>query len=94
MNDDNEFDNEFDDEFDITTETIGSIDRDDGNDEYVLLTRLVDDLTPDDAREWLLPQVYCQTYQEAGGYFCRNVTTTQAGSANKVIAIIHHRYDI
>lgn len=87
MNDDNEFD--------ITTETIGTISHGvDGSDQYVLLTRWVDDLTPEDAEDWLLPQVYRETHQEAGGYFCRRVTTTQGESANKVIAIIHHCYDV
>jgi heme-degrading monooxygenase HmoA len=84
-----------DNEFNITTETIGTISHGvDGSDQYVLLTRWVDDLTPEDAEDWLLPQVYRETHQEAGGYFCRRVTTTQGESANKVIAIIHHCYDV
>jgi heme-degrading monooxygenase HmoA len=80
--------------FDIAIETIGAISQDNGRDEYVLLTRWADDLTPDDAEDWLLPRVYKDTHQEAGGYYCHRVTTTQGESANKVIAIIHHRYDV
>ena len=83
------------DEFDITSETIGSISHGiNGSDQYVLLTRWNDDLTPDDAYEWLLPQVYRDTHQEAGGYFCHRVTTMQGESFNKVVAIIHHCYDV
>jgi hypothetical protein len=82
-------------EFDIKIETIGAISHGvDGSDQYVLLTRWGDDLTPEDAEDWLLPQVYRDTHQAAGGYFCHRVTTTQGESANKVIAIIHHRYDV
>jgi heme-degrading monooxygenase HmoA len=84
----------YDNEFDIAIETIGHIKRPDGRDEYVLLTRWVDDFTPQDAEDWLLPLVYKDTHQEAEGYFCHRVTTTQGESANKVIAIIHHQYDV
>jgi hypothetical protein len=82
-------------EFDIKTETIGTISHGvDGSDQYVLLTRWADDLTPEDAEDWLLPQVYRETHQAAGGYFCRRVTTIQGESSNKVIAIVHHQYDV
>ena len=82
-------------EFDIKIETIGAISHGvDGSDQYVLLTRWGDDLTPEDAEDWLLPQVYKDTHQAAGGYFCRRVTTMQGESSNKVIAIVHHRYDV
>ena len=82
-------------EFDIKIETIGTISHGvDGSDQYVLLTRWGDDLTPEDAEDWLLPQVYKDTHQEAGGYFCHRVTTMQGESSGKVIAIVHHRYDV
>ncbi len=81
-------------DFDILSESIGSIARGaGGSDQYVLLTRWVDDFTPQDAEDWLLPQVYKDTHQ-AGGYFCHSVTTMQGESSNKVIAIVHHRYDV
>ena len=82
-------------EFDIKIETIGTISHGvDGSDQYVLLTRWGDDLTPEDAEDWLLPQVYRETHQAAGGYFCHRVTTMQGESSGKVIAIVHHRYDV
>jgi hypothetical protein len=82
-------------EFDIKIETIGAISHGvDGSDQYVLLTRWGDDLTPEDAEDWLLPQVYKDTHQEAGGYYCHRVTTMQGESSGKVIAIVHHRYDV
>jgi hypothetical protein len=82
-------------EFDIKIETIGTISHGvDGSDQYVLLTRWGDDLTPEDAEDWLLPQVYRETHQAAGGYFCHRVTTMQGKSSGKVIAIVHHRYDV
>ena len=82
-------------DFDILSESIGSISHGvDGSDQYVLLTRWVDDFTPQDAEDWLLPQVYRDTHQAAGGYFCHRVTTMQGESSNKVIAIVHHQYDV
>ena len=82
-------------EFDIKIETIGTISHGvDGSDQYVLLTRWGDDLTPEDAEDWLLPQVYRETHQAAGGYFCHRITTMQGESSGKVIAIVHHRYDV
>jgi hypothetical protein len=78
----------------ITVTKIGCIDKNiDGNDEYVLLTRNDDDLTCDEAHDWLLPQVYRETQQEAGGYFCLDVEVLQR-STNSVVAIIRHRYDV
>lgn len=66
----------------------------DGMDEFVLLTRHDDDdLTCNEAYDWLLPQVYRETQQEAGGYFCKYVEVMQR-SDNQVVAIIHHRYDV
>ena len=82
-------------EFDIKIETIGAISHGvNGSDQYVLLTRWGDDLTPEDAEDWLLPQVYRDTHQAAGGYFCHRVTAMHGESANKVIAIVHHQYDV
>lgn len=74
---------------------IGAIEKGiDGADEYILLERLDDDLTPDQAVEWLHPQVYRDTNQP-GGYFCHTVLATQAPhSTNAVICIVQHRYDV
>lgn len=73
---------------------IGEINKGvDGKDQYLLLTRLDDDLSPDFAENWLLPQVYRDT-NTPGGYFCHRVTISKLPSDNEVIAIVHHRYDV
>jgi hypothetical protein len=79
---------------DITITKIGCNGQGiDGMDEFVLLTRKDDDLTCEEAYDWLFPQVYRDTYQEAGGYYCRDVEVLQR-SDNQVVAIVHHRYDV
>lgn len=79
---------------DIHTTTIGIIDHGiDGRDEHVLLTRLDDDLDPDFAHEWMLPQVYRECLRP-GGYFCTSLTVVPLPSGNECIAIIHHQYDV
>ena len=77
------------------TQQIGKIEMGiDGCDEYVLITNDEDDLSPEVAEAWLLPQVYRDCYQ-AGGYFCHHVSTTLVPFRdNQVIAIVHHRYDV
>jgi len=66
----------------------------DGRDEYLILTRLDDDMTPEQAREWLLPQVYKESSM-AGSYFCTSVMVVQAQySTNQVICTVQHRYDV
>ncbi len=79
----------------ITITKIGDIGQGiDGTDAYVLLTRKDDDLTPDEAVEWLHPKVYREC-GGPGGYFCNTVLATQAPySTNEVICIIQHRYDV
>jgi len=78
----------------ITITVIGTVDKSiDGCDQFLLLTRKDDDLTCEEAYDWLFPQVYRDTYQEAGGYFCRDVEVLQR-SDNQVVAIVHHRYDV
>lgn len=78
----------------ITITPIGSIDQGiDGKDEYVLLTRKDDDLDADTAHNWLLPQVYRESLRP-GGYFCTSVGISTTDQPNKVIAVIHHRYDV
>ena len=81
---------------DIQTTDIGTIQRGiDGSDQYMLVTRRDDDITPEQAIEWLLPQVYQQTRQEAGGYFCTTVRAVMAQySTNVCICTVEHRYDV
>lgn len=74
---------------------IGSIPKGiDGSDEYVTLTRLDDDLDCNLAHDWLLEQVYRESFAP-GGYFCTSVATLPIPNrGNEVIGIIHHRYDV
>lgn len=66
----------------------------DGIDEYVLLRRSDDDMTAEQAKEWLLPQVY-RRGGAAGSYFCVSVSAVMAERSNDTcICIIHHRYDV
>ena len=66
----------------------------DGRDQYILLTRKDDDLTPDKARAWLLPQYYHQS-NGPGRYYCHTVSATQVEySTNRVICAVQHRYDV
>jgi hypothetical protein len=79
----------------VKTQHIGNIHFGiDGNDEYVLL-EFAEDTTSDAANEWLLQQVYRDTTQEAGGYFCKRVTIMpNPYHANKFVGVIHHQYDV
>lgn len=79
----------------IKIRPIGVIDNgSDGRDEYYLLTRLDDDMTPEQAHAWLLPQVYHDT-NTPGGYYCHHVMAVQAQySETQVICTIQHRYDV
>lgn len=79
---------------DLEVTDIGTLPHPEGRDQYVLVRNRDGDLTPDQARAWLLPRVYRDT-DTPGGYYCRTVRATQAEySDNTVICTIHHRYDI
>lgn len=78
----------------ITVTKIGNIEKGiDGTDQYLLLSRSDANLTATQAHKWLMPQVYRETYQEAGGYFCNRVTVMKK-SDSQVVAIVHHEYDV
>jgi hypothetical protein len=79
----------------ITVEQIGMIDHGiDGADLYMLLVRKDDDLTPQQAQDWLLPRVY-QRCRGPGGVFVDTVLAVQAQySKNQVICTVQHRRDI
>lgn len=82
------------DELNLTVESIGEIGLPDGRDQYVLVINKDDDLTPEQAQQWLRPKVYRDTNQ-AGGYYCHTVLAIQAqNTTNKVICTIEHRYDV
>ena len=76
-------------------ESIGRISHGvEGSDEYVRV-RTEDAHTPSQVRDWLLPQVYRDTTQEAGGYFCHRVTIMPRPYLDdEFVAIIHHQYDV
>ena len=83
-------------EAEINIEKVGyvSLDYCGGRDEMVALTRDDDDLTPEQAEQWLLPKVYRDT-NTPGGYFCHSLTAMQHPFAkNRCFVLIHHRLDV
>jgi hypothetical protein len=77
----------------INITKIGSIDNGiDGSDEYLLLTDTEDDLTENDAWEYLYPLVYRDT-DTAGAYFCHHVKAMQK-TDNTVVCIVYHQYNV
>ena len=79
--------------WEVKVERIGNVELGVGMvDGYVLLRRLDDELTVEQAEEWLLPRVY-RDGGLAGGYYCTAVTCFQKNEA-EVVAIIHHRWDV
>ena len=79
---------------DIRVTHIGDIPMgSDGRDYYLMLTRLDDDLSEDDAHNWLLERYYRDT-NTPGGYFCHRVTIVpMPHSDNECIGIVHQRFD-
>lgn len=83
-------------EVEIHMETVGNIDLPNGRgtDGVVLLTCRNAELTPEQAEQWLLPQVYREG-GAPGGYYCHAVSAVQyPGSTIACLAIVHHRYDV
>jgi len=77
----------------INITKIGSIDNGiDGSDEYLLLTDTEDNLTENDAWEYLYPLVYRDT-DTAGAYFCHHVKAMQK-TDNTVVCIVYHQYNV
>ena len=77
----------------IQVTKIGNIDHGiDGSDEYLLLSDNEDNLTENQAWEYLHPLVYRDT-ETPGGYFCHTVKTLQK-SDNSVVCIVCHQYNI
>jgi hypothetical protein len=74
--------------------TIGALDQPSGGiDCYFLLTRADGPLTPDEAIEWVRPQVYVGRATD-GSYHCKAMNAVQVPKTdNKVILIIEHRYE-
>ena len=79
----------------ITVTAIGEVDNGcDGGDSYVLLERKDGDLTPEQAEEWLLPQVFFAP-DIPGSYYCRSVVAMAVPySTSKVVCIVERRYDV
>ena len=77
-------------------ESIGRISHGvEGSDEYVRI-RTEEACIPSVVKDWLLRQVYRDTTQEAGGYFCHRVTVMgpHPYMEDEFVAIIHHQYDV
>lgn len=74
---------------------IGAVEHGiDGTDEYLQVSRLDDDATPEQIEEWLLPSYY-QECSHAGGYFCNTVhATAEKYSKNRFTVCIAHQYDV
>ena len=73
----------------ITITKIGTIETYNGIDEYVLMEDPDGDLSPTDAHDWLLSLVQRDTGNK---YYCHYVTCLPQD--DKVVGIVHHRYDI
>lgn len=80
---------------DVHVQRVGVLDLGiEGGDEYVRLT-FPNKTSCKDAENWLLDQVYRDTTQEAGGYFCHYVTVMALPyNDSQFVAIIHYRYDV
>ena len=80
---------------DIRVTRIGKVDaKTEGWDEHLLVENREGELTPEQAEQWVLSRVYREG-NGAGSYFCHNVIAVQYPfSDSKVIAIVHHRYDV
>lgn len=76
--------------------SIGRVDKGvpNGHDQYLLVVRADDDMTPAQAHQWALERYY----DEGGGpgtYFCKGVAAVQVeNTTNQCICTIHHRYDV
>lgn len=80
----------------MKTEKIGVIHLGvEGSDEYLLVSTGLTPSTPATVKRDLLERFYRDTTQEAGGYYCHNVTVLEHPiSVSKFVAVIHHRYDV
>lgn len=82
---------------DVVTTNIGSIPLGvEGSDQYVqLFCTGAKPPSKERVHAWLMERVFKDTQQEAGGYYCHNVTImTHPHRANEFVGIIHHRYDV
>jgi hypothetical protein len=49
----------------------------------------------DDVHDWLLRRHYRDTKEEAGGYYCHQVTVMpRPRYPDEFVGIVHHRYDV
>ena len=83
------------DDAEVEITPIGAIDRGiDGKDVYLLLTRKDDDMTPQQARDWLYNQLYIPP-RGPGRMFIQAVMAVQAAdSTDQVICTVQERYDV
>jgi hypothetical protein len=83
------------DDAEITISTIGTVDDGiDGSDQYILLTRKDDDMTPAQAEHWLLARHY-RACRGPGSFYCTEVHAVQAKYLTNVcICTVLNRYDV
>ena len=77
---------------DLTLTNIGSVDfAFEGSDQYVLVCGKDITLTKEETFNILQPFYYTDCKQP-GGYFCHNISVIEQW-INKMIVIVHHRFD-
>lgn len=78
----------------IELTTLGTQDDGiDGSDKWILVVRKDDDITPEQARQYI-QNLYYRECSHPGGYFCTTVEAVQREyRKNEVICTVHHRYD-
>lgn len=84
-------------EMEIKVTNIGKVTVPDGADEYLLLTRLDEDLTLYQAKDWLFERLYAAANNNIIGNksYCHIAWAAhQEPSTSKVICIVEHRFDI
>lgn len=77
----------------IRQQFIGSLDVEGGRDDYVLLTRLDDELTADEAREHVMRRNFIEGSDRPGSWFC-HTATVMTQSANKAVCVVHYRQNV
>ena len=65
----------------------------DGADQYFLVRGIDGAIIADDLLEDVAHRFYAETYQEAGGYFCKQFDLMAQTNGNYVVRICH-RYDV
>ena len=66
----------------------------DGADDYFNIKQgNLDELTEEAVAQYFMEEFYQETYQEAGGYFCKTYKFLRINESEGVL-IVHGRYDV